>query len=82
MKWPWLVAGLLGFAALGGCQSVAGPEWEHPGPMAVQQKRALRYDPYPENELGPPATGMRPREYDIPPPEPSRARWQIGNWGD
>jgi hypothetical protein len=82
MKGPWpLAAGLLILAALGGCRGMATPDWSHPGSASVQQKRALRYDPYPENELGPPMTGTRPREYANPPPETSRARWQDGNWG-
>ena len=82
MKRPWFfVAGLLLLTSLGGCKSTAGPSWLHPGSASVQQNRALRYDPYPENESGPAMVGARPREYDKPPPEPSRARWKIGNWG-
>ena len=78
--WP-LAAGLLILVALGGCRGVASPDWTHPGTASVQQKRALRYDPYPENEPGPSMDGTRPREYANPPPETSRARWYLGNWG-
>lgn len=74
-------AGLLLWVAAGGCSSMAMPNWSHPGSAAVQQRRALQYDPYPENEPGPPLVGVRPREYDKPPPEPSRARWILGKWG-
>ena len=82
MKGPWLLAaGLLVSSALAGCASTAKPNWLHPGTAQAQQARALRYDPYPENESGPPMTGDRPREYETPPPEPSRARWFLGNWG-
>jgi hypothetical protein len=82
MTRPWLLAvGLLIGAALAGCKGTAGPCWLHPGSAQTQQARALRYDPYPENEPGPPMLGARPREYDRPPPEPSRARWYLGNWG-
>jgi hypothetical protein len=68
--------------ALAGCQDIAGPDWFHPGTAAAQQKRALRYDPYPENDSGPSTAGTRPRDFDIPPPEPSRARWEDGKWGE
>ncbi len=82
MKRPWLppVVLLIG-TSLAGCKGVAGPCWLHPGSAQAQQARALRYDPYPENETGPKMPGVRPREYDRPPPEPSRARWQLGHWG-
>ena len=76
-----LAAGVLLLTALGGCQRTAGPCWLHPGSAHSQQTRALRYDPFPENEAGPTMVGVRPREYQKPPPEPSRARWCLGNWG-
>ena len=81
MKGRWsLAAGLL--LGLAGCASTTKPDVLHPGTLQAQQARALRYDPYPTDETGaPPMTGDRPREYDKPPPEPSRARWQLGNWG-
>ncbi len=75
------LAAVLLLLALFGCQSTAGPDWTHPGSAPKQQTRALRYDPFPENEPGPPMTGVRPREYQRPPAEPSRARWTLGNWG-
>jgi hypothetical protein len=82
MKRPWLfVAGLILFSAAGGCAKTAGPNWLHPGGATVQQTRALRYDPYPENGPGPPVVGGRPREYQIAPPETSRSRWHLGGWG-
>jgi hypothetical protein len=82
MRRPWLfVAGLMMGTALGGCKNTAGPSWLHPGSAPAQQARALRYDPYPENEAGPEMVGVRPREYQKPPSEASRARWQHGNWG-
>jgi hypothetical protein len=82
MNRPWLLAaGLMILIALGGCKTTAKPDLTHPGSTPTQQARALRYDPYPENEPGPPMVGTRPREYQVPPPEPSRARWFLGNWG-
>jgi hypothetical protein len=79
--WRLLTAGPLILIALGGCKTTAKPDWTHPGPAREQQGRALRYDPYPENESGPPMAGVRPREYETPPPEPSRARWYREKWG-
>jgi hypothetical protein len=83
MKGPWVqVAAVLLLALLSGCPSVAGPCWLHPGPARVQQTRALQYDPYPQNdEPNSAMAGVRPREYEVPPPEPSRARWTDGKWG-
>jgi len=77
MKGRWsLAAGLL--LGLAGCRSTATPDLMHPGTQQAQQARALRYDPYAVNETGaPPMTGTGPREYDKPPPEPSRARWEL-----
>lgn len=69
-------------AALLGCKSTAGPCWCHPGSAKDQQTRALRYDPYPiSDEPDAAMAGVRPRDYDVPPPQTSRARWQLGNWG-
>jgi hypothetical protein len=58
--------------AMSGCSSsVARPNWLNPGPVAYQQNQALRYDPYPDDSLGPAVVGGRPREYDRPrPPAP------------
>jgi len=82
MKRPWLfIAWLLLLSAVGGCAKTAGPNWLHPGGAPAQQTRALRYDPYPENEPGPPVVGARPREYENPPSETSRSRWFLGRWG-
>ncbi|MEN6452374.1 MAG: hypothetical protein ABFC96_17940 [Thermoguttaceae bacterium] len=78
----WLLALALPILVVpSGCCDTGRPDWTHPGSAEAQQKRALRYDPYPENEAGPALTGVRPREYDVPPPETSRARWTKGSWG-
>ncbi|MCE5302819.1 MAG: hypothetical protein LLF97_06880 [Planctomycetaceae bacterium] len=76
----WLGAGFLSLTILAGCQHTAKPDWFHPGSEQVQQNRAMRYDPYPPPELGSITTGLRPREYTTPPAEPSRARWELGQW--
>jgi len=70
---------LVMFLVLAGCQSTAQPSLTHPGSAQVQQNRAVRFDPYPENETGPTMVGVRPRGYENPIPEPARSRWQLGN---
>jgi hypothetical protein len=72
---------LLALFGLAGCQSTAMPSLAHPGSTQTQQNRAVRYDPYPDSEMGPTMVGVRPREYQNPIPEPARARWQLGNQG-
>jgi hypothetical protein len=55
------------------------PNFFNPGPARDQQMRAQRFDPYPENDVGPEVVGGRPLGYQKPIPEPSRARWQLKN---
>ncbi len=52
-KIPILSLVALIFLVLAGCQSTAPPSLAHPGPAQVQQNRAVRFDPYPENDVGP-----------------------------
>ena len=66
----------------GGCASLGKPEWLEPGPARNQQRRAVRFDPFMENDIGPYAfrqygimDGTRPRDYAEPVPEVRRARW-------
>jgi hypothetical protein len=75
-RW-WLAAGLMILGTLAGCKSTVPPDLAHPGRAVVQQKRALRYDPYPETGIGTDISTVRPREYQIPPAEPSQSRWHL-----
>lgn len=66
----------------GGCASLGKPEWLEPGPARNQQRRAVRFDPFLEDDIGPYAfrqygimDGTRPRDYAEPVPEVRRARW-------
>jgi hypothetical protein len=61
------------FVALAGCWSP--PRLFHPGPAAVQQKNAVQFAPFADNNIGPEIVGARPRDYDKPISEPARARW-------
>jgi len=52
------------------------PQLLHPGPARFQQDNALQFDPYPPNDMGPEIDGGRPRGFDKPPNEITRARQQ------
>jgi len=62
----------------GGCGKTAMPNLFHPGTEAHQQARAEVFEPYPENEPGPPVVGSRPREYQDPRAEVLRVQRRIG----
>lgn len=71
---------------LGGCAWLHHPDfhlprWRSPGPAFYQQYQAIRHDPYPQDEMGPEIVGGRPRAYQQPPPEVTRAR-QSRPWGN
>ena len=74
------VLGMALVVGAAGCSSLSPPNWSRPGPAEYQQRQAERFDPYPENEPGPAIVGARPREYEKPPAEVSRARWLPWNW--
>jgi hypothetical protein len=63
-----------------GPSRMVGPNWLHPGSASEQQRRAIRYDPYPQIDMGPSTTNVRPREYEKPIAEPSQARWYKNGW--
>jgi hypothetical protein len=68
--------------AVTGCASLGKPTWLEPGPARSQQRKAVRFDPYMQNDIGPYAfrqygimDGSRPRDYAEPVPEVRRSRW-------
>jgi hypothetical protein len=67
--------------AAAGCASVSTPRLFETRPTELQQSTAQRFDPFPENDTGPEVEGGRPREFDKPIAEPSRARWNPFTWG-
>ena len=66
-------------AALSGCMPDPVNLWD-PGTMAEQQRRAVRLDPYANNNIAPELVGGRPREYMQPLPEPVRNRVYADSW--
>ncbi len=69
--------------AASGCASLGKPKWlEPPASARAQQRRAVRFDPFMENDIGPALfrqygtlDGTRPRDYAEPVAEVKRARW-------
>ena len=79
---PVVAALTLAAGVAGGCASLGKPDWLEPGPARNQQRRAVRFDPFMENDIGPYAfrqygimDGTRPRDYAEPVAEVRRARW-------
>jgi hypothetical protein len=72
--WPFAVVLIGGAVPLLGCASLGTPNWRHPGTAQSQQMRAHQFDPYPEDDLGPPVEGARPMEFLHPPWDIQRAR--------
>ena len=81
MRHRLVAAGLLAIAALPGCASLDKPDWLEPGPARYQQRKAVRFDPYLQNDINastlrlPLMDGARPRDFLEPPPEVRRSRW-------
>ena len=73
--WQSLVVGTFIFPAVVGCADITPPALFHPGTTEIQQRRAERFDPYPEQGVGPDISGTRPRDYQEAPAEVLRARW-------
>lgn len=67
--------------ALPGCASLGRPDWTAPGPAAKQRRRAVRFDPYLQDDIAPASLrlsimdGARPRDFADPVPEVNRSRW-------
>ncbi len=68
-------------AVAGGCASLGKPDWLDPGPAANQRRKAVRFDPYLQDDIAPSQLrlsimdGSRPRDFLEPVPEVKRARW-------
>jgi hypothetical protein len=70
----WLC--LVWVSCLGCNTGTVRPNWGNPGKIEEQRYRAVRFDPYPEADIGP-DTDSRPRDYGNALPEPARARWTL-----
>ena len=71
---------ICGFACTG-CAALGRPDWTQPGPAKQQQRRAVRFDPYLQDDIAPSVLrlplmdGARPRDFADPVPEVTRSRW-------
>ncbi len=79
-----LAAAMLAWGALPpfvGCATLGRPDWLYPGPTELQRRRAVKFDPYLQDDIGPYQfrlplmDGSRPRDYLEPVPEVKRSRW-------
>ncbi len=65
-----------------GCSSLGRPDWLEPGPAMSQRRRAVRFDPYLQDDIAPAALrmplmdGARPRDFADPVPEVAL----VGQW--
>jgi hypothetical protein len=76
----WAVAVAVLMLVSAGC-GLSRPRWFFPGRVEQQQDRAVYYDPYPDQEVGPKVEGGRPREYQQQVPTAVRSQPQ-GPWGN
>lgn len=70
------LCGLLLLAGVSGCQNMGRPAWLNPGSATAQQERAERFNPYPENNVGPDTVSTRPPGFEHEYAEAQRARPQ------
>ena len=79
-----IAAALLALATapqLVGCSTLGRPDWLYPGPAELQRRRAVKFDPYLQDDIGPYQfrlplmDGSRPRDFLEPVPEVKRSRW-------
>ncbi len=73
---------VVGAMLTAGCASLGRPDWLDPGTARSQQKKAVRFDPFMQSDIGPYAfrqygimDGTRPRDYAEPVAEVKRSRW-------
>ena len=80
MNYRYLVV-VLALLSAAGCASLGKPDWLDPGPARSQRRKAVRFDPYLQDDIAPSSLrvplmdGARPRDFAVPVPEVRRARW-------
>jgi hypothetical protein len=77
----WLLVGVACCALLSvsGCMTQRA-NISMPGTIDVQRRRAVRLDPYPNQEIAPEIVGGRPREFDEDRSEANRAKLLREMW--
>lgn len=69
LVWLFLVAGCVAGCYPGQTHIFNGR------PLDLQRRQLQRFDPYPDNDIGPPVVGARPPGFQEQITEPSRSRW-------
>jgi len=59
--------------AAGGCAPLSY-QLSNPGTIQTQRLRAVRFDPYPDNNIAPEIVGGRPLDFQVDRAEANRAR--------
>lgn len=72
MRLLCLLIGICLLSVTVGCR--ARPCLPAPGPIEMQQRRAVVHDPFPQNDIGVEEQGGRPPGYEQPLAEPVRDR--------
>jgi len=62
----FILAALVIALALGQSGCYLKPNWGSPGTIGAQRSRAVLFDPYPNNDLGPPVVSGRPLGFERP----------------
>ena len=76
MNRSWTLLGLLLVAGSIGCSNMGRPKWLNPGSPNAQLERAERFDPHPQNDVGPSTVSTRPPGFEHEYAEVERARPQ------
>jgi hypothetical protein len=81
--WSAILLGCALLEGFSGCSSsLRKPRLSSPGTAGFQRFNAERFDPYPQNDMGPEIVGGRPIDYQMPRNEVERVRQPppMGQW--
>lgn len=60
-----------------GCNRLSPYTWYNASPQ-FHEAQIQRFDPYPDNDIGPEMEGVRPPDFQTPVSIPARSRWLTG----
>lgn len=73
-NWVFFVSSVMVVMLTACSPTIRMPRLESPGTAGFQRHNAEQFDPYPQNDMGPPIVGGRPPDYAVPRPAVERAR--------
>jgi hypothetical protein len=74
LRWQFFVSSVMVVMLTACSPTIRMPRLESPGTAGFQRHNAEQFDPYPQNDMGPPIVGGRPPDYAVPRPAVERAR--------